>query len=68
MNQMKNDFEDISFNSFNKSDSLFEDPNDPDSHYFDETDYDSKYFNVNEINTFLNDLTRHENLSFAFKY
>ena len=63
MNQIKSDFEDISFNPFNKSDSLFEDPNDPDSHYFEETDYDSKYFHVNEINTFLNDLTRHENLS-----
>ena len=63
MNQIKSDFEDISFNPFNKSDSLFEDPNDPDSHYFEETDYDSKYFHVNEINTFLNDLTRDENLS-----
>ena len=30
---------------------------------FDETDYDSKYFHVNEINTFLKDLTRPENLS-----
>ena len=63
MNQIKSDFENIFFNPFNKSDSLFEDPNDPDSHYFDETDYDSKYFYVNEINTFLNDLTRHKNLS-----
>ena len=53
MNQIKSDFEDISFNPFNKSDSLFEDPDDPDSHYFDETDYDSKYFHVNGINTFL---------------
>ena len=72
MNQIKSDFEDISFNPFNKSDSLFEDPNDPDSHYFHETDYDSKYSHVNEINIFLNDLTRHENLSLslssAFKY
>ena len=49
MNQIKSDFENIFFNPFNKSDSLFEDPNDPDSHYFDETDYDSKYFHVNEI-------------------
>ena len=57
MNQIKSDFEDISFNLFNKSDPLFEDPNDPDSHYFDETDYDSKYFHVNKINAFLNDLT-----------
>ena len=63
MNQIKSDFEDISFNPFNKLDSLFEDLNDPESHYFDETDYDSKYFPVNEINTFLNDLTQHENLS-----
>ena len=63
MNQIKSDFENISFNSFNKSDSLFKDPNDPDSHYCYETDYDSKYFHENEINTFLNDLTRHENLS-----
>ena len=63
MNQIKSDFEDISFNPFNKSDSLFEDPNDPDSHYFDERDYDSKYLHVNEINTFLYDLTQHENLS-----
>ena len=63
MNQIKSDFKDISFNPFNKSDSLFEDPNNPDSHYLDETDYDSKYFHENEINTFLNDLTRHENLS-----
>ena len=31
MNQIKSDFEDISFDSFNKSDSLFEDPNDTDS-------------------------------------
>ena len=65
MNQIKSDFEDISFNPFNKSDSLFEDPNDPDSHYFHETDYDSKYSHVNEINIFLNDLTRHENLSLS---
>ena len=63
MNQIKSDFENISFNSFNKSDSLFNDPNDPDSNYCYETDYDSKYFHENEINTFLNDLTRHENLS-----
>ena len=56
MNQIKSDFEDISFNSFYKLDSLFEDPNDPDSHYFGETDYDSKYLHVNEINIFLNDL------------
>ena len=63
MNQMKSDFEDISFNPFNKLDSLYEDPNDPDSHYFDERDYDSKYLHVNEINTFLYDLTQHENLS-----
>ena len=59
MNQIKSDFEDIYFNPFNKSDSLFEDPNDPDSHYFDEIDYDSKYFDENEINTFLNNLTRY---------
>ena len=38
MNQIKNDFKDISFNPFNKSDSLFEDPYDPRSHYFDATD------------------------------
>ena len=63
MNQIKSDFEDISFNPFNKSDSLFEDPNDPDSHYFDERDYESKYLHVNQINTFLYDLTQHENLS-----
>ena len=63
MNQIKSDFEDIFFNPFNKSDSLFEDPNDPDSHYFDERDYDSDYLHVNEINTFLYDLTQHENLS-----
>ena len=63
MNQVKSDFENIFFNPFNKSDSLFEDPNVPDSHYFDKTDYDSKYLHVNEINAFLNDLTRHENLS-----
>ena len=63
MNQMKSDFEDISFNPFNKLDSLYEDPNDPDSHYFDERDYDSKYLHVNEINTFLYDLTQHESLS-----
>ena len=44
-------------------DSLFEDHNDRDSHYFDETDNDSKYFQVNKIDTFFNDLTRHENLS-----
>ena len=49
MNQIKSDFEDISINPFNKSDSLFEDFNDPDSHYFDEIDYDSKYFHVDEI-------------------
>ena len=63
INQIKSDFEDISFNPFNKSDSLFEDPNDPDSHYFDERDYESKYLHVNQINTFLYDLTQHENLS-----
>ena len=63
MNQIKSDFEDISFNPFNKSDSLFEDPNDPDSHYFDERDYESKYLHVNQINTFSYDLTQHENLS-----
>ena len=63
MNQIKSNFQDISYNPFNKSDSLFEDPNNPDSHYFDETDYDSKCFQVNEINTFLNVLTQHENLS-----
>ena len=63
MNQIKRDFDDISCNPFNKCDSLFEDPNDPDSHYFEQTDYDWKYFHVNEINTFLNDLTQHENLS-----
>ena len=63
MYQIKSDFEDISFNPFNKLDSLFEDPNDGVSHYFDKTDYDSKYLHVNEINTFLNDLSQHENLS-----
>ena len=62
MNQIKSDFEDISFNPFNKSDSLFENPNDPDSHDFDEIDYDSKYLHVNEINTFLNYLKQQENL------
>ena len=49
MNQTKNDFEGISFNSFDKSDSLFDDPNDPDSHYFGETDYSTEYFHVNEL-------------------
>ena len=65
MNQVKSDdFEDIPFfNPFNKSDSLFQDPSDPDSHYFDERDYDSRYSHVNEINTFLCDLTQYENLS-----
>ena len=63
MNQLKGDFEDISFNPFNKSDSLFEDPNDPHSHYLDKTGYYSKYFHVNEISTFLNDLKQYENLS-----
>ena len=60
MNQTKNDFEGISFNSFDKSDSLFDDPNDPDSHYFGETDYSTEYFHVNEINIFI---TQHENVS-----
>ena len=32
MSQTKGDSEDISFNSFDKLDSLLEDPNDPDSH------------------------------------
>ena len=70
MNQIKSDFEDISFNPFNKSDSLFENSNDTDSHYFGERDYDSKYLLVNEINTFLYDLTQHENLpsNLPFKY
>ena len=68
MNQIKSDFEDISFNPFNKSDSLFENSNDPVSHYFDERDYDSTYLLVNEINTFLYDFTQHENLPSAFKY
>ena len=63
MNQIKTEFEDISINPINKSSSLFADPNNPDSHYFDETDHDSNYFRVNEINTFLNDLTQHDNLS-----
>ena len=64
MNQTKSDFEDISFNPFNKSDSLFDDSNDPDSHYFDETDYDSSIYTwMKLINTFLNNLTQHENLS-----
>ena len=43
MNQIKSDFEDISFNPLNKFDSLFKDSNNLDSHYFDEKDYDSKY-------------------------
>ena len=63
MNQIKSDFEDIYFNPFKKSNSLFEDPNNPDSQYFDERDYDSKYLHMNEINTFLYGLTQHENLS-----
>ena len=63
MNEIKSDFKNISFNTSNNSDSLFEDPSDPDSHYFDETNYNSKYFH-----TFLQDLTQHENLSSAFKY
>ena len=63
MNHIKSDFENISFNSFNKLDSVFEDPNDSDSHYFDKRDYGSKYLHMNEINTFLYDLTQHENLS-----
>ena len=72
MNQTKSDSEDInpfnpldklSFNPFDKSDSLFEDLNDPDSPYFDETDCDTKFFHVNEINTFLNDLTHHLHLN-----
>ena len=63
MNQIKSDSEDISFNPFNKSDSLLEDFSDLNSHYFDETGCNSKYFRVDEINTFLNDLTQHENLS-----
>ena len=57
MNQIKSDFGDILFNPFNKSDSLFEDPSNPNSHYLVERDYDSKYLQVNEINTFLYDLT-----------
>ena len=68
MNLIKSDFEDISFNRLDKLDSLFEDPNDPDTHYFDETDYELKYFHMNEINTFSNNLTWHENLSSAFKF
>ena len=64
MNQTKSDFEDISLNPFNKSDSLFDDFNDPDSHYFDETDCDSSICTwMKLINTFLNNLTQHENLS-----
>ena len=63
MNQVKSDFENIFFNPFNKSDSLFEDPNVPDSHYFDKTDYDSKYLHVNEINTFKWPHTAWESLS-----
>ena len=55
MNKTKS--EDISFNPFNEFDSLFGDPNDPDKHYFYERDYDTKCFHVNEINTFLNELT-----------
>ena len=62
MNQIKSDFVDISFDPFNKLDSLFEDHNDTNRYYFDKTVYDTKYFRVNEINTFLNDLTQHENL------
>ena len=57
MNQIRNEFEDISFNPFNKSDFLINDPDNPDSQYVDKTDYYSKCFYVNEINTFLNDLT-----------
>ena len=69
MNQTKSDLEDISFKPLNKSHSLLEDPNKSGSHYFDKTDYDTKYLCVNEINTFLNDLTQHkEFLSSAFKY
>ena len=68
MNQIKSNFEDIFFNRFDKLDSLFEDPNDPDSHYFDETDYELKYFHMNEINTFLNNLTCHENFFSACKF
>ena len=32
------------------------------SHYFDETNYETKYFHENEINTFLDDLTQHDDL------
>ena len=46
MNQAKSGSEDISFNPFVKSDSLFEELNDPDSHYFVGTDYGTKFFNV----------------------
>ena len=63
MDQIKSEFENIFFNPFNKSDSLFKDTNDSDGHYFDETDYETKYFYVNEINIFLNDFTQHGNLS-----
>ena len=63
MNQTKSDFEDISFNLLNKSDSLFKDPNHSEGHYFDKTDYLRKYFHVTESNTFLSDLTRYEKFS-----
>ena len=63
MNQIKSYFQDASFKSCNKLDFLFEDPHEPDSHQFDETDDDSKYFNMNEINTYLNDITQDENIS-----
>ena len=63
MDQIKSEFENIFFNPFNKSDSLFKDTNDSDGHYFDEADYETKYFYVNEINIFLNDFTQHGNLS-----
>ena len=56
----------MTLKTFKKLDSLFEDRNHPDNHYFDETDYDSKHFHLNEINTLLNDLTRHENLSLLY--
>ena len=49
----KSDFENITFNPVNKSD----------SHYFDKTDYDSKYLHVNEINTFKWPHTAWESLS-----
>ena len=63
MNPIINNFEKLYFNPFPKSDSNFEDEVDPDIHYFNEITSNTPYIFQEEVNDFLCETNKYENIS-----